>query len=150
MSKDENKSRKQRKTPLKGKAKKVSPSDPSFTPYSMPAEEDIYIPPGRKPFDRNELRPKEENIELGPPIVDNDDICRQRYAIKDYSQTLRETIKMHDVTSVQQPSEAIKPALKKSFFIKEQRWTNPVEFVEPDDEANKDKEAGAHLVDYIN
>ena len=111
----------------------------------MPAEEDIYIPPGRKPFDREELQPKEEEITLGPPIVDNDDICRQRFAIKDYLQTLRETIKLHDVTSMQQPSEAIKPALKSAFFIKEQRWTNPLEFIEPDDEALQDREAGKHL-----
>lgn len=66
----------------------------------MPAEEDMYIPPGRKPHDRNELQPKEDDITLGPPIVDNDDICRQRFAIKDYLSSLRETIKMHDVTSV--------------------------------------------------
>lgn len=39
--------------------------------------------------------------------------------------------------------------MKNSFFIKEQRWANPAEFIEPDDEAIKDREAGKHLVEYI-
>ena len=56
---------------------------------------------------------------------------------------------MHDVNSKHMPSEALKPAIKSSFFIKEQRWANPVEFVEPDDEQMKDHETGAHLMDYI-
>ena len=80
--------------------KKLRPSDPDFTPYHMIAEEDIFLPLGRKPHNRDELRPSEDDMDLGPPIVDNDDICRQRFAIKDYLSTLRETIKMHDVTSV--------------------------------------------------
>ena len=54
---------------------KVDPLE-GFNPYRAPAEEDIYVPPDRKYFDRNELRPSEDNIELGPPIVDNDDITR--------------------------------------------------------------------------
>ena len=40
--------------------------------YRMPAEEDMYVPPGRKFYDREELCPKEEQIELGPPILQND------------------------------------------------------------------------------
>ena len=43
----------------------------------------------------------------------------------------------------------MKPALKSAFFIKEQRWTNPLEFIEPDDEALQDREAGKHLQEYI-
>ena len=129
--------------------KKLSPSDPNYTPYQPIAEEDIYLPPGRKPHNRDELRPSEDNMDLGPPIVDNDDICRQRFAIKDYLLTLRETIKMHDVTSLQPPQEAVRPAMKSNFFIKEQKWANPAEFIEPDDEACKASAAGKHLEDYI-
>ena len=31
----------------KGSNKVLNPSDPAFQPYIMPAEEDMYIPPGR-------------------------------------------------------------------------------------------------------
>ena len=45
--------------------------------YRMPAEEDMYVPPGRKYYDREDLSPKEEEIELGPPTLQNDTIYRQ-------------------------------------------------------------------------
>ena len=109
----------------------------------------MYIPPGRKFHNRNELAPKEDEIILGPPIIDNNDLTRQRFAIKDYLRTLRGTILLHDVNSKQMPSEAVKPAIKSSFFIKEQRWKNPLEFVEPDDEALKSRDAGKHLQEYM-
>ena len=57
--------------------------------YRMPAEEDMYVPPGRKYYDREDLSPKEEEIELGPPTLQNDTIYRQQFAIKDYVKTLR-------------------------------------------------------------
>ena len=44
--------------------------------YRMPAEEDMYIPPGRKWHDRDDLCPKEEQIELGPPVLQNEQIHR--------------------------------------------------------------------------
>ena len=31
----------------KGSKKVIDPSDPQFQPYVMPAEEDMYVPPGR-------------------------------------------------------------------------------------------------------
>ena len=55
----------------------------------MPAEEDIYLPPGRKRVDREELCPPEDEIELGPPTLDNDALYRQQFAIHDYVKTLR-------------------------------------------------------------
>ena len=42
----------------------------------MPAEEDMYVPPGRKFYDREDLNPIEDKIELGPPILQNDEIYR--------------------------------------------------------------------------
>lgn len=55
---------------------------------------------------------------------------------------------MHDINSKQLPPQAIKPKIKDAFYIKEQRWVNP-EFVEPDDEVNKFRETGKHVMDYI-
>ena len=37
--------------------------------YRMPAEEDMYVPPGRKFYDREELSPEEDKINLGPPTL---------------------------------------------------------------------------------
>ena len=65
----------------------------------MPAEEDMYVPPGRKWHDRDDLCPKEEQIELGPPTLQNESIYRQQYAIQDYLRSLRTAIKMNDVNS---------------------------------------------------
>ena len=114
----------------------------------IPKEEEIYIAPGQKPFERENLRPaEEEEMILGPPIVDNDDLCRQRFAIKDHLTTLRTTL-MADINSKELPSEALKPAIKNNFYIKEQRY-NTNDFVEPDDEQNKNKQTGKHLEEYI-
>ena len=63
-----------------------------FVPYRPPLEEDIYLPPGRKRHDREELIPSEDKYQLGPRAVDNDDIFRQKFAIKDYLKTLRTTL----------------------------------------------------------
>ena len=41
----------------------------------------MYVPPGRKRYDRSELNPSEDNIELGPPTLQNDQIYRQQFAI---------------------------------------------------------------------
>ena len=49
----------------------VDDQESDWNPYRPPAEEDMYIPPGRKRFDRDELRPSEDEIKLGPPIVEN-------------------------------------------------------------------------------
>ena len=65
----------------------------------MPAEEDMYIPPGRKWHDRDDLCPKEEQIELGPPTLQNESIYRQQYAIQDYLRTLRKEIEMIEINS---------------------------------------------------
>lgn len=70
-----------------------------FIPYRPPPEEDIYLPPGRKRHDREELIPSEDKYKLGPRAVDNDDIFRQKFAIKDYLKTLRTTLMQHDVNS---------------------------------------------------
>lgn len=56
---------------------------------------------------------------------------------------------MADVNQKELPSETFKPSIKNSFFIKEQRWANPVDFVEPDDETIKHRNTGSHLIDYI-
>ena len=109
----------------------------------------MYVPPGRKYYDREDLSPKEEEIELGPPTLQNDTIYRQQFAIKDYVKTLRQAIAMNDVSSKVQPQDALKPAIKDAFYIKEQRWVKP-EFVEPDDEVNKYRETGRHVMDYMN
>ena len=109
--------------------------DEALEYYRMPKDEDMYIPPGRKPYDRDELNPSENDIKLGPPTLKNDEIYRQQYAIKDYAKTLRETIEMNEVNSKLGASHAIKPAIKNSFYINEQR-AYIRGFVEPDDEAN--------------
>ena len=44
--------------------------------YRMPKEEDMYIPPGHKFYNRDELQPSEDNIKLGPPTLKNDEIYR--------------------------------------------------------------------------
>ena len=59
-------------------------------PYVMPAEEDIYLPPGRKFYDREDLMPVEDQIELGPPTLTNETLYRQQFAIQDYAKTLRQ------------------------------------------------------------
>lgn len=51
-------------------------SDESLKIYRPPNDEDIYVPPGRKRYDRDDLRPPEDEINLGPPAVDNDDLYR--------------------------------------------------------------------------
>ena len=111
----------------------------------------MYIPPGRQPYNRDELNPSEDEIKLGPKIVDNFDLCRTRFAMKDFTKTLRQTILNHDVNSKQYPSEAMKPAMKNLFFINEQRWNDQNGFVEPDDESLEglDTFTGNYLVDYI-
>ena len=82
----------------------------------------MYIPPGRKRYDRSELRPSEDNIELGPPTLQNDQIYRQQFAIQDYLKTLKEQITLGDFTKKQGgPVEQLKPAIKNKFYIKEQR-----------------------------
>lgn len=55
---------------------------------------------------------------------------------------------MNEVNSKLGPSHAIKPAIKNSFYINEQRQYIP-QFVEPDDEANKRTETGKHVMDYL-
>ena len=70
-----------------------------FKIYQPPNEEDEYVPPGRRKYDRNELRPPEDEIKLGPPIIDNDDIYRQQFAIKETLSTLRDTLQLTDVNS---------------------------------------------------
>lgn len=37
--------------------------------YRPPNEEDMYVPPGRNYFDREELNPAEDDIKVGPPII---------------------------------------------------------------------------------
>ena len=55
---------------------------------------------------------------------------------------------MNEVNSKVGPQHAIKPAIKNSFYINEQRhYINT--FVEPDDEANKRTETGKHVMDYL-
>jgi hypothetical protein len=39
-------------------------------------EEDVYFHQGKKPFISGDLCPPEDEMILGPPIVDNDDLCR--------------------------------------------------------------------------
>ena len=106
------------------------------------------MPPGRKYHDRDNLRPVEEEIELGPPTLDNDGLYRQQFAIQDYLQTLRTAITHRDVNAKVGAQAALKPAIKNAFYIEEQRWAS-TNFVEPEDEAMKDKETGKHVVDYM-
>ena len=40
--------------------------------YQPPADEDLYIPPGRNRFDRDELDPSEDKLALGPSSLHND------------------------------------------------------------------------------
>ena len=87
--------------------------------YQPPNEEDMYIPPGRKKYDRDELNPEEENIKLGPPTLLNENLYRQQFAIQDYMRTLREAICLDDVNSKQSPHKSIKPVIKNAFYIKE-------------------------------
>ncbi len=114
----------------------------------MPAEEDLYLPPGRRWIDREELCPPEDEIELGPPTLDNDTLYRQQFAIHDYVKTLRQQIAIYDVNSKTSPHMAIKPAIKSSFYIQEQRQADQ-DFVEPDDEVNKQRQAGEYIIDYM-
>ena len=84
-------------TPKETKLKKPRSIVSPLEYYRMPDEEDLYIPPGRKPYDRDELNPSENKIELGPPILKNDEIYRQHYSIKDYLNTLRKTIEVTEI-----------------------------------------------------
>ena len=44
--------------------------------YRPPKEEDMYLPPGRKPFNRDELNLNIEVNQVGPPILQNDGLYR--------------------------------------------------------------------------
>ena len=116
--------------------------------YQPPAEEDYYVPPGRQPYDREELNPSEDNIELGPPTLQNNKIIRQTFAIEEFMKKLREQISFNDCNSKIGPQHTIKPAIKNAFFVKEQRMADP-DFIEPDDDQVKDKEAASLLVEYL-
>ena len=62
--------------------------------------------------------------------------------------TLREAIYLDDVNSKQSPHKAIKPKIKNSFYVKEQRFVEK-DFVEPDDDVNQTKDTGHHVIDYL-
>lgn len=94
----------------------------------------MYIPLGRKRYDRNATDIIGTVSNFGPPAVDNDHLCRQNYAVRDFTKTLRTSIVMNDLNSTDVTQEALKPAMKNSFFIKEQRWAGADSFIEPDDE----------------
>ena len=61
---------------------------------------------------------------------------------------MRNEILKHDVNCKLDPAESLKPAIKKSFFIKEQKWNDP-DFVDPDDESMAKEPASKHLMSYI-
>ena len=87
---------------------------------------------------------------MGPPTVDNEHLYRQNYAIRDFAKTIKTTLVMMDVNAKALPSDKIKPALKNSFFVNEQRYNQANDFVEPDDEyESKGRLAADYLNDYI-
>ena len=47
------------------------------------------------------------------------------------------------------PSDALKPAIKNTFFVKEQRWARSDAFVEPDDEQVALNSTADYLKDYL-
>ena len=61
---------------------------------------------------------------------------------------MRQQISWNDVTKQVKPTQAIKSAIKNSFYIKEQRLVN-LDFVEPDDDQEVNKETARFLVDYL-
>ena len=78
------------------------------------------MPPGRKPYDRNELDVSGTVNKMGPPTVDNEHLFRQNYAIRDFAKALKTTITLNDVSGTTVlPAEALKPAIKSTFFVKE-------------------------------
>ena len=56
---------------------------------------------------------------MGPPTVDNEHLYRQNYAIRDFAKALKTTIVLNDVNTAVLPSDALKPAIKSTFFVKE-------------------------------
>ena len=54
----------------------------------------------------------------------------------------------HDINSKISPNMTIKPAIKNSFYINEQRQVDR-DFIEPDDEVKKFRQAGEYITDYI-
>lgn len=114
--------------------------------YSPPNEEDYYVAPGRKKYERDDW--SFEKINPAPPTLKNDQIIRQKFAIQDFLKTLRNQLYFQDVTRRVGPQDTIKAAIKDSFYVKEQRWFDP-DFVEPDDEVFKSKEAVQFVVNYL-
>ena len=108
----------------------------------------MYVPPGKKPYRRKEIAVEGTVAKMGPPTVDNEHLYRQNYAIRDFARAMRTTIGLTDVNSRVLPSEALRPEVKKAFFIKEQRWALN-EFVEPDDEQATEKKTAEYLRDYM-
>ena len=62
---------------------------------------------------------------------------------------MRQNILQTEVSNKVGPANALKPAIKNAFYIKEQRFLDPEKFVEPDDASMKYKETGTHLIDYM-
>ena len=137
-------------TPQSNKEKPDITAITSLSPdyYRPPNPEDQYIPPGRKYFDRDELMAPIDDIKVGPPIIQNDGLYRQQFAIQDFGRQIRSNIMKSDVNSKVGPQHTLKPSIKNSFYIKEQRYLDP-DFVEPDDPSLKYKETGNHLIDYM-
>ena len=120
----------------------------SVRPYQPVNAEDVYVPPGRKLYDRKDMEVEGTVAKMGPPTVDNEHLYRQNYAIRDFARAMKTTIGLTDVNSRVLPSDALKPEVKKAFFIKEQRWALN-EFIEPDDEAAAGKQSADYLRDYM-
>lgn len=65
-----------------------APTDHEY--YQPPDESLYYVPPGRQPYDREELNPSEDKIDLGPPTLRNEQLVRQKFAIEDFMRTMRQ------------------------------------------------------------
>ena len=108
---------------------------------------DIFRILGRTPFNKDD-HAADDDFRVTHQTIDSDGLYRQNFAIKEFARTLHDTILLHDINQKVEPQVALKPAIKKSFYVKELKLLNP-DYVDPDDEQKKNTEASQALVSYL-
>lgn len=76
--------------------------------------------------DGNEDPPVDKlQVNLGAPILRNEDLIRQSYALKTYARSFRETVTWAQIQDKKQLSSVLSDVTKDHFYMKEIKATNP-------------------------
>lgn len=70
--------------------------------------------------DQEQLR-----VQLGGKTLRNEELIRQNFAMKDFINSLTETIGMHQYTDKESPASKLAKKTQQSFFMKEQALVSP-------------------------